>query len=68
MIDYKTGKARYHEAYLPYGLSLQLPIYALLLKKKQRVTTGQVIGLYIHPVLNSKISRESGLSTEEILS
>ncbi|MFA6854825.1 MAG: PD-(D/E)XK nuclease family protein [Bacilli bacterium] len=65
VIDYKTGKARYHEAYLPYGLSLQLPIYALLLKKSKEFTTGQVIGLYIHPVLNSKISREAGLSTEE---
>ena len=65
VIDYKTGIARYHEKYLPYGLSLQLPLYALLLEKSIEFVKGQVIGLYIHPVLNSKITREAGLSESE---
>lgn len=64
IVDYKTGLEKFDPKFLPYGLSLQLPIYGLLLKGELRDTTNhlvfnpyqntQMIGGYIQQILPSK--------------
>ncbi|MGI6714210.1 MAG: PD-(D/E)XK nuclease family protein [Bacilli bacterium] len=65
VIDYKTGKATYNEKHLPYGQSLQLPTYALLLSESTEFATGEVIGLYIQNVLDLKVGFDANKTEEE---
>lgn len=65
VVDYKTGSETYQEKNLTYGLSLQLPTYALLLKESPEFAQGEVIGLYIHQILNTKVGFDPKKSKEE---
>ena len=54
IIDYKTGFINTDLKYLPYGLSLQLPIYLYLVKKSNLFKNPQFAGFYLQHVLNTK--------------
>lgn len=47
IMDYKTGSASFNLDKVKYGLSLQLPIYYLLLKNDHRFSSYSPLGLFI---------------------
>jgi len=51
VVDYKTGKAKFEEPLMEYGISLQLPTYSLLLKKSKEYSESKVSGLFLQPLL-----------------
>lgn len=53
IIDYKTGIINTDLKYLPYGLSLQLPIYLYLVKKSNLFKNPQFAGFYLQHVINT---------------
>lgn len=52
VVDYKTGPTSFDEEYVNIGLSLQLPIYCLLIKKYYPEYTP--IGIYIQNILDKE--------------
>ena len=65
IIDYKTGFIDIDLKYLPYGLSLQLPIYLYLVKKSNLFKNPRFIGFYLQYILDKDITRDKNLSYEE---
>lgn len=55
IIDYKTGHESFNKEEVPYGFSMQLPTYALLLKDNVDFNDKQLIGYYIQPICNNDI-------------
>lgn len=53
VVDFKTGDETFSEKKIPYGYSLQLPIYGLLLKENEKFQHKTWIGAYIQPILTS---------------
>ena len=53
IVDYKTGFINTDLKYLPYGLSLQLPIYLYLVKKSNLFKNSQFAGFYLQHVINT---------------
>ncbi len=53
IIDYKSGSINTELKYLPYGLSLQLPIYLYLVKKSELFKNPYFAGFYLQHVLNN---------------
>ena len=65
VIDYKTSKESYHDTYVDYGFSLQLPIYAYFIKQDPQLNTYALSGLYIQPILLSQTSaKEESVALE----
>lgn len=58
LIDYKTGGERFNEDLLPYGLSLQLPIYAYYALEKKDLEDKELIGLFIAPLLSGGLLKK----------
>lgn len=58
IIDYKTGVIDIDLKYLPYGLSLQLPIYLYLVKKSNLFTNPKFVGFYLQYILDKDITRD----------
>jgi len=58
IIDYKTGFIDIELKYLPYGLSLQLPIYLYLVKKSNLFVNPKFVGFYLQYVLDKDIIRD----------
>ena len=56
LIDYKTGNADIDLSLLPYGLSMQLPVYIYLAKNNKRFNKVKVAGFYLQKILNSEES------------
>ena len=54
-IDYKTGQSKFDDSKLEYGLSTQLPTYALLTLSDKRFSNLTLLGLYINNVLTSSL-------------
>jgi ATP-dependent helicase/DNAse subunit B len=54
-IDYKTGSTKFDENKLQYGLSTQLPTYALLTLSNEKYKDLELAGLYINNVLTSSL-------------
>jgi CRISPR/Cas system-associated exonuclease Cas4 (RecB family) len=52
VLDYKTGGTRFDEEMLPYGLSVQLPFYAYYAEHAEKLASGELIGLFIGPLLS----------------
>ena len=67
IIDYKTGSINTELKYLPYGLSLQLPIYLYLVKKSHLFKNPKFVGFYLQHILNSDITRDNKSSYLEKL-
>lgn len=56
IVDYKTStKIKFEVDLVAYGLSLQLPIYAYLANYIDGVSNVIVGGMFIQPILNSKV-------------
>ena len=56
IIDYKTGNPSLDLTKLPYGMSMQLPIYLYLLKNKWE--TADVVGFYLQKIVPSVINKD----------
>ena len=54
IIDYKLGREEYSENLVQYGLSLQLPIYALIAKEGDRLYDKNLAGLFIQRFVQSE--------------
>ncbi len=65
IIDYKTGSVDIELKYLPYGLSLQLPIYLYLVKKSNLFMNPKFIGFYLQYILDKDILRDIHKDYEE---
>lgn len=65
IIDYKTGSVDIDLKYLPYGLSLQLPIYLYLVKKSNLFPNPKFIGFYLQYILDKDILRDIHKDYEE---
>jgi ATP-dependent helicase/DNAse subunit B len=56
VIDYKSGAEIFDEQLIPYGWSLQLPIYALMLKHHADYQDQSVLGLFIQHIVETSLS------------
>ncbi|MCH5179792.1 MAG: PD-(D/E)XK nuclease family protein [Erysipelotrichales bacterium] len=56
IIDYKTGSETFTKKEVPYGFSMQLPTYALLLKEDEMFKDKELIGFYIQNILANEVS------------
>jgi len=65
IVDYKTGLVDIELKYLPYGLSLQLPIYLYLVKKSNLFVNPKFVGFYLQHVLDKEIIRDYKKNYEE---
>ncbi len=65
LIDYKTGNINIDLNYLPYGLSLQLPIYLYLVKKSNLFPNPTFTGFYLQYILNKDIIRDKDKNINE---
>ena len=59
IVDYKTGSETFKEDNVKYGLSLQLPTYALLAKKIDALKEKEILMLAIQPLLSEQIDKAS---------
>ncbi len=57
LIDYKTGKADFHLKDIYYGLSMQLPMYYYLVKKRKPEI--KIIGFYLESILEKNFRYQS---------
>jgi len=57
IIDYKTGFIDIELKYIPYGLSLQLPIYLYLVKNSNLFVNPKFVGFYLQYILDKDILR-----------
>ncbi len=65
IIDYKTYSIDIKLNYLPYGLSMQLPIYLYLTKNMDH--NAKVIGIYLQQVLFNKFNNDKNKTIKEQL-
>jgi len=65
IIDYKTGFIDIDLKYVPYGLSLQLPIYLYLVKKSGLFNNPKFVGFYLQYILDKDITRDNKKTYEE---
>ena len=64
IIDYKTGSIDVNLCLVPYGLSMQLPVYLYLVHNYNN--DGQIVGFYLQHIINPKIRKENGKTEKEI--
>ncbi|MBQ8472261.1 MAG: PD-(D/E)XK nuclease family protein [Bacilli bacterium] len=67
LIDYKTGTPKTDMTNLIYGIDIQLPVYAYLLKKSNLFLNPNIIGFYFQKILHEKNSFDLKKNKEEIL-
>lgn len=65
IIDYKTGFIDIDLKYVPYGLSLQLPIYLYLVKKSNLFINPKFVGFYLQYILDKDITRDNKKTYDE---
>ena len=66
LIDYKTGTPKTDMTNLIYGIDMQLPTYAYLVKKSNLFLNPKVIGFYFEQILHEKSAFDSKKTNEEI--
>ena len=64
IIDYKTYMVDINLNYLPYGLSMQLPVYLYLTKNINK--DYEIIGFYLQPILFGKFNKNNKKTLKEI--
>ena len=62
--DYKTGLVDINLNYVPYGLSLQLPIYLYLVSKSGLFKNPLYAGFYLQHILDKDLKRSDDYVTE----
>ena len=65
IIDYKTYMLDIKLNYLPYGLSMQLPVYLYLTKNFDK--DSKVIGIYLQQVLFNKFNKDNNKSLSDLI-
>ena len=55
VVDYKSGAESFEEKLLPYGWSLQLPIYALMLENHPEFKGKEILGLFIQHIIEASL-------------
>ena len=65
IVDYKTYMLDIKLNYLPYGLSMQLPVYLYLTKNIDK--NYKIIGFYLQQVLFNKFNKEEGKKLDELI-
>lgn len=66
IIDYKTGFTDINLGYVPYGLSMQLPIYLYLAKNSDKLKDISFAGFYLQRVLSNEVSVDIKKSYDEL--
>lgn len=66
IIDYKTGYTDIDLGYIPFGLSMQLPVYLYLAKNCDSFNNIIFSGFYLQRVLNSEVSINPKKSYEQL--
>jgi hypothetical protein len=59
VVDYKSGEESFDERMLPYGWSLQLPIYAWMLAHHPDYRDKPILGVFIQHILNKGFGKET---------
>ena len=65
IIDYKTGNPNLDLTTIPYGLSMQLPIYLYLAKNSHKLINVKVAGFYLQKILHNEITVDKSSSYEQ---
>lgn len=65
IIDYKTGSADTNLGYLPYGLSMQLPVYLYLAKNNSKLKNIKFAGFYLQKILSGPFKIDQKKTLEE---
>lgn len=65
IIDYKTGSADINLGYVPYGLSMQLPVYLYLAKNTNKLTNIKFAGFYLQKILSGPYNIDSKKTIED---
>ncbi|MCQ2772058.1 MAG: PD-(D/E)XK nuclease family protein [Bacilli bacterium] len=65
VIDYKTGGERFDQKLFQYGLSIQLPFYALYARNDKSYDGKELMGLFIAPLLSMKLFPTGNKTYEE---
>ncbi len=65
IIDYKTGSADINLGYVPYGLSMQLPVYLYLAKNSNKLKNIKFAGFYLQRILSGPYNISSKMSLED---
>ena len=66
IIDYKTGYTDIDLGYVPFGLSMQLPVYLYLAKNFDSLDNVVFSGFYLQRVLNSEVGVNPKKSYEDL--
>ena len=56
VVDYKTNDESFNPKYIQEGLSLQLPVYCLLLSESKKFKNYEINGVFINNVIDTSIS------------
>ena len=59
VVDYKTNNESFNPKYIQEGLSLQLPIYCLLLAETKKFNNYEICGVFINNVIDTSISHNT---------
>ncbi len=66
VVDYKTGTPKLDMTNASYGIDMQLPIYAYLIKKSNLFLNPQIIGFYFEQIISEIPAFNSKKSLDEI--
>ena len=64
IIDYKTYMVDINLNYLPYGLSMQLPVYLYL--TKNYIKDAEIVGFYLQQILFNKFNKDKNKTLKEL--
>jgi len=64
IIDYKTYMVDINLNYLPYGLSMQLPVYLYL--TKNYIKDADIVGFYLQQILFNKFNKDKNKTLKEL--
>jgi ATP-dependent helicase/nuclease subunit B len=66
IIDYKTNDEAFDKSKLPYGYSMQLPLYSLLVANDPSFTDAQIIGYYIQNIAPKDFLKKPGQTIDQL--
>ena len=66
IIDYKTGNTEIELNMIPYGLSMQLPVYLYLIKHYNKFRNPQIAGFYLQKILDKEIQLDGKHTYEQL--